>query len=110
VDGRKYKCLTIIDELTKESLKIQVERSIASRHVLGALSKLFLAKGIPKFIRGDNGSKFIAKNVQKFIRDVEVKTAYITPESPWETALSSVLRNFARRTLESRGVLLIEGS
>jgi transposase InsO family protein len=83
-DGRKYKCLTLMDEFTRESLKIQVERSIASRHVLEALSELFLARGVPEFIRSDNGSEFIAKNVQKFIHDLGAKTAYITPGSPWE--------------------------
>jgi transposase InsO family protein len=93
-DGRKYKCLTIMDEFTKESLKIQVERSIASKHVLEALSELFLARGVPEFIRSDNGSEFIAKNVQKFIHDVGAKTAYITPESPWENG-REIQRNIA---------------
>jgi len=70
---RKYKCLTIMDEFTRESLKIRVERSIASRHVFETLSELFLLKGIPDFIRSDNGSEFIAKAVQDFIRDVGAK-------------------------------------
>jgi len=82
--GRKYKCLTIMDEFTKESLKIRVERSIASRHVLETLSELFLLRGIPEYIRSDNGPEFIAKSVQDFIKDVGAKTAYITPGSPWE--------------------------
>lgn len=46
-DGRKYKCLTIMDEFTKESLKIKVKRSMKSQDVLEALSELFLSKGIP---------------------------------------------------------------
>jgi hypothetical protein len=71
-----------MDEFTKESLKIQVERSIASRHVLEALSELFLNRGIPEFIRSDNGSEFAAENVQKFIHNMGAKTAYITPGSP----------------------------
>ena len=82
--GRKYKCLTIMDEFTRESLKIKVEYGIASKHVLEALSELFLLRGIPEYIRSDNGSEFIAKAVQDFIRDVGAKTAYITPGSPWE--------------------------
>ena len=83
-DGRKYKCLTIMDEFTKESLKIKVKRSIKSQDVFEVLSELFLLRGIPEYIRSDNGSEFIAKAVQDFIRDVGAKTAYITPGSPWE--------------------------
>ena len=82
--GRKYKCLTIMDEFTRESLKIKVEYGIASKHALEALSELLLLREIPEYIRSDNGSEFIAKAVQDFIRDVGAKTAYITPGSPWE--------------------------
>jgi transposase InsO family protein len=83
-NGRKYKCLTIMDEFTKECLKIKVKRSMKSQDVLETLSELFLLRGIPEFIRSDNGSEFIAKAVQDFIRDVGAKTAYISPGSPWE--------------------------
>jgi transposase InsO family protein len=101
-DGRKYKCLTVMDEFTKESLKIQVERSIASRHVLEALSDLFLLRGIPVFIRSDNGSEFIAKTVQDFIKDVGAKTAYITPGSPWENGFIERFNGTLRDELLNR--------
>jgi len=55
-----------------------------SQDVLEALSELFLSKGIPDFIRSDNGSEFIANAVKKFIKDVGAKTMYINPGCPWE--------------------------
>ncbi len=82
--GRKIKMLTVIDEFSRESLAIRVEKSITSKHVLDTISNLFLTKGIPEYIRSDNGSEFTAKALQKFIQDIGVKTAYITPGSPWE--------------------------
>jgi transposase InsO family protein len=103
-DGRKYKCLTIMDEFTGESLKIQVERSIASEHVLQALSELFLVRGVPEFIRSDNGSEFTAKNVQKFIHDVGAKTACITPGSPWENGFIERFNGTLRDELLNREV------
>jgi len=102
--GRKYKCLTIMDEFTRESLKIRVEYNIASRHVLETLSELFLLKGIPEFIRSDNGSEFIAKSVQDFIRDVGAKTAYITPGSPWENGFIERFNGSLRDELLNREV------
>ena len=83
-NGRKIKCLTVMDEFTRESLAIRVERSITSKHVLDTISSLFLERGVPDYIRSDNGSEFTAKMLQKFIKDVGAKTAYITPGSPWE--------------------------
>jgi transposase InsO family protein len=99
---RKYKCLTIMDEFTKESLKIKVERNITSLHVLEALAELFLSRGIPEFIRSDNGSEFIAKNVRKFISDVGSKTAYITPGSPWENGFIERFNGTLRDELLNR--------
>lgn len=80
-NGRKIKMLTVID--ARESLEIRVEKSINSKHVLDTISNLFLMRGIPEYIRSDNGPEFTAKVLQKFIKDVGAKTAYITPGSPW---------------------------
>jgi transposase InsO family protein len=93
-----------MDEFTRESLKIRVERNIASRHVLETLSELFLLRGIPEFIRSDNGSEFIAKAVQDFIRGVGAKTAYITPESPWENGFIERFNGTLRDKLLNREV------
>jgi transposase InsO family protein len=91
-----------MDEFTKESLKIKVERSITSIHVLEVLAKLFLSRGIPEFIRSDNDSEFIAKNVRKFISDVGAKTVYITPGSPWENGFIERFNGTLRDELLNR--------
>ena len=48
------------------------------------LADLFILRGVPAFIRSDNGPEFIAGAVQKWIKAVGAKTAYIVPGSPWE--------------------------
>lgn len=48
------------------------------------MSDLFLEKGIPKFIRSDNGPEFIAQSVRDWITLVGPKTNYIESGSPWE--------------------------
>ena len=58
--------------------------TINSKHVLDTISELFLTRGIPEYIRSDNGSEFTEKMLRKFIEDVGAKTAYITSGSPWE--------------------------
>jgi transposase InsO family protein len=48
------------------------------------LSDLFSFRGIPRYIRSDNGPEFIAKLVREWISAVWDQTAYIEPGSPWE--------------------------
>ncbi|MFM8859054.1 MAG: IS3 family transposase [Methylocystis sp.] len=83
-DGRKYRMLNIIDEYTRECLAIRIDRRLNSTSVIDILSDLFLMRGIPRFIRSDNGPEFIAQALQDWITAVGAKTAYITPGSPWE--------------------------
>ena len=82
--GRPMKMLTIIDEYTRECLAIVVERRLNSEDVLATLYGLFIERGVPEYIRSDNGSEFTAKAVREWLSNVGVKTLYIEPGSPWE--------------------------
>jgi putative transposase len=57
----RLKMLTILDEYTRESLSIDVERSITSEY-------LFAIRSVPSCILSDNGSDFIAKAVRVTIK------------------------------------------
>jgi len=83
-DGRKLKLLTILDEFTRESLTIEVGRSIRAKDVIAVLEYLFMVRGVPKFIRSDNGPEFIADAIKKWLKERHVGTLYIEPGSPWE--------------------------
>jgi len=83
-DGRSFKMLNIIDEYTRECLAIEIKRRLNSFDVLEALAKCFMAFGPPAFIRSDNGPEFIAEKLRNWLKDLNVKTLYIEPGSPWE--------------------------
>ena len=76
--------LTLIDEHTRECLAIDVARSLKSEDVLERLSDLFVRRGVPTYIRSDNGSEFTAIKVREWLARVGVKTLFIEPGSPWE--------------------------
>lgn len=82
--GSKLRILTIIDEFTRESLAILVDRSIPSVQVINLLEWLCLVRGAPEYIRSDNGPEFIAQAVQEWLAERQCNTIYITPGSPWE--------------------------
>ena len=83
-DGRSLKFLTVLDEFTRESLTLEVGRSIKSKDVIAVLEYLFTVRGAPKFIRSDNGPEFIADAIKRWLQNEDVGTLYIEPGSPWE--------------------------
>ena len=83
-DGKVFRMLNILDEHSRECLAIKVKRKLNSGDVIDALSDLFIMRGVPVYIRSDNGPEFVAQAVQDWIKAVGAKTAYIEPGSPWE--------------------------
>lgn len=86
-DGRQLKCLTIIDEWTRECLAIAVAGSIRSRRVVDVLSRLVSVHGAPTYLRSDNGPEFIAKAILKWALDESIRTALIDPGKPWQNGM-----------------------
>ena len=75
---------TFLDEFTRESLAIRVRRKLSSADVVDVLTDLFILRGIPAYIRSDNGPEFVAEAVRYWIAAVGARTAFIEPGSPWE--------------------------
>ena len=73
-DGKVFRTLNILEEHSRECLAIKVNRRLNS----------FILRGVPSYIRSDNGPEFVAQGVQEWINAVGAKTAYIEPGSPWE--------------------------
>jgi hypothetical protein len=59
--GAALKCLTVVDEFTRECLAIDVARSIRSARVIEVLTQLVSVHGAPKYLRSDNGPDFVAR-------------------------------------------------
>jgi transposase InsO family protein len=83
-DGRTLRMLALADEFSQECLAIRVDRRLRSTDVIDVLSDLFLLRGVPDYIRSENGPEFVAKAVREWIAAVGAQSAYIEPGSPWE--------------------------
>ena len=103
-DGRAFKILNIIDEYTRECLAILVARKIKNQDVIDILFNLFIFRGIPKYIRSDNGPEFTAKAVRKWLNQLGVKTLFIEPGSPWENGYIESFNGKMRDELLSREI------
>jgi putative transposase len=62
-NGQQIKCLTVVDEYTRECLTIDVARAIRSESVIEVLLRLASLHGAPSFMRSDNGPEFVSHTV-----------------------------------------------
>lgn len=83
-NGQQLKCLTVIDEYTRECLAIDVAGSIRSARVIEVLGKLISVHGAPRYMRSDNGPEFISTALLKWIVSEKIESALIDPGKPWQ--------------------------
>jgi putative transposase len=82
--GQQIKCLTVIDEWTREALAIDVGGSIRSGRVIDVLSRLVSDRGAPRYLRSDNGPEFVSSAILRWATDEGIETAHIAPGKPWQ--------------------------
>jgi putative transposase len=83
-NGQQLKCLSVVDEFTRECLAIDVAGSIRSTRVIEILTRLMSERGAPAFIRSDNGPEFVSLAILKWLAENQVETAHINPGKPWQ--------------------------
>jgi len=83
-DGRTLKCLTVIDEFTRECLAIDVAGGIRSGRVIEVLTRLVSVHGAPRYLRSDNGPEFVARAILRWLQTAQIETAFIDPGKPWQ--------------------------
>ncbi len=87
-NGQTLKCLTVVDEHTRECLAIEVSSKIRSQEVICALSKLMSSHGIPRYLRSDNGPEFVSKALITWAESARIDIALIEPGKPWQNGLN----------------------
>ena len=83
-NGQKLKCLTVVDEFTKECLAIEVASSIRSAKVVEMLERLISVHGAPQHPRSDNGPEFVSLALLGWTRDENLDLMLIEPGKPWQ--------------------------
>ena len=85
-NGQTLKCLTIVDEWTRECLAIDVAGGIRSGRVIEVLTQLVSLHGTPRYLRSDNGPEFVAAAILRWLQEATIDTALIDPGKPWQNA------------------------
>jgi putative transposase len=83
-DGRQIKCLTVVDEYTRECLAIDVAGAIRSQRVIEVLARLVSIHGAPLFLRSDNGPEFVSHAILEWMANAGIGTSLSDPGKPWQ--------------------------
>ena len=83
-NGQQLKCLTIVDEYTRECLAIDVAGSIRSGRVIEVLARLVSERGAPRHLRSDNGPEFVSTALLRWAAKESLGSALIDPGKPWQ--------------------------
>lgn len=80
--GRTFRCLTIVDEFSRESVAIYPSHSIPAVRVIEVLERLRQERGLPEVIVTDNGSEFTSRAFDSWAYARGIKIDLIQPGKP----------------------------
>lgn len=84
--GRRFRCLNIVDDFSRECLAIEVDTSLPGERVAKVLERLVFLRGKPIAIVVDNGPEFTGKALDTWAFQNGIKLDYIRPGKPVENA------------------------
>jgi putative transposase len=85
-DGRRFRCLTMVDEYTRECPVIEVDKSLPAARVIGTLEQLAGVRGLPRSLVVDHGPEFISRALDLGAYRRGIELVFIRPGKPVENA------------------------
>ena len=87
-DGRKFRALTIVDDVTRESPAIEVDFSLPGERVVRVLDRLALTRGRPHSLVLDNGPEFRGEALDQWASMHGVALLFIQPGKSIQNAFA----------------------
>ena len=84
--GRRLKCLTIVDDFSKEVVDIVVDHAISGDYVSRALDRAARFRGLPRAIRTDQGPEFTGRALDQWAYRNGVDLKLIQAGKPTQNA------------------------
>jgi putative transposase len=85
-DGRRFRCLTLVDDFTRQCLAIHVDTSIGGAAVADLLASLVAQRGQPAIITTDNGPELICRALHRWAQANSITLNPIQPGKPTQNA------------------------
>jgi putative transposase len=81
-NGERFRALTIVDVFTRESLAIEVGRSLRADHVIEVCNRIAAIRGAPVRVFVDNGSEFSGRLLDLWAYHHKVRIDFSRPGKP----------------------------
>ncbi len=85
-DGRSFRLLNVVDDLTREAVRMEVGISLTASRVIRALDAAIEEYGKPRRITMDNGPEFTSRALDEWAYRQGVELHFIRPGKPTENA------------------------
>ncbi len=104
-NGQAYRIFAVIDIATRESLRIDCNRSMPASRVVAILNVLAAIYGLPDGIVLDNGPEYTALTLKAWAARNGVELYYIDPGKPTQNAFIESFNNkFRNECVDIRDV------
>ena len=101
-NGRRFRVLNIVDDVTRECLAAIPDTSISGRRVARELTDIIARRGKPGLIVSDNGTEFTANAILAWCKDHEIEWHYIAPGKPMQNGYVESFNGRMRDELSAR--------
>ena len=97
-NGQQLKCLTVIDEFTREALAIDVAGSIRTRPGDRGSGQARSACMAPRSICAPTTARSLCRDaILRWLVDEKIETALIDPGKPWQNGIERILQRQVSR-------------
>jgi putative transposase len=86
INGRRVRCLNVVDGLSREALASEVETSFPAQRVVETLEVIALERGYPRALLADNGPEFRSQKLDVWAYEHGVRLVFIEPGRPSQNA------------------------
>jgi putative transposase len=83
-EGGTLKCLSVVDEYTRECLLLHMAGTLTGADVRRQLTRVVARRGAPTRLRSDNGSEFLGEALTCWLPRAGTQAIPVAPAHPWE--------------------------
>jgi putative transposase len=105
-NGRRFRVLNIVDDVTRECLAAIPDTSISGRRVARELTVLIERRGKPGLIVSDNGTEFTSNAMFTWTREHKISWHFIAPGKPMQNGFCESFNGRMRDELLNESLFL----
>lgn len=94
--GEKARIINVMDEYSRKALWTEAYSSISAKTLVEVLDQVVECRGVPAYIRCDNGPEFISDRLEKWAADHQIELKFIQPGKPSQNGLIERLNGTLR--------------